>query len=242
MKNQFQPQQALAIETDIQQKIERKSNSWLFWTLCIFLVPLSIVRYKSPKIINEIFTVFYNANLAHQIFREREGRRSIPGFILDLNYVLVTGTLAYLILKMWFFQNQMPAYFQMIVVIAVFIGIYLSRLLSLNLLGWIFKASEHARLYIFYLLSFNKLMGILLIPFIFLISFGQASFTKSYTIAAISVFLVLNLLKFIRCLIVGNNLFRFRRFHFFLYICTFEISPVAVLTKLIFLTISINPI
>ena len=108
---------------------------------------------------------------------------------------------------------------------------YLVKFLGLKISGWIFNMAEAANSYIFIVFIVNKMIGILLLPFLVLLAFTTGNiYAVSITL---SWCLVAGLLvyRFILIFAAIRNKVKVNPFHFFLYICAFEIAPLLLVYK-----------
>jgi len=110
-------------------------------------------------------------------------------------------------------------------------GVYSIKFIGLKLSGWLFNMQEAANSYIFIVFIVNKMIGLLLLPFIILLAFTQGnvysvSLTLSWCIVA-----GLLAYRFILTYAAVRNQVRVNPFHFFLYLCAFEIAPLLLIYK-----------
>jgi hypothetical protein len=85
--------------------------------------------------------------------------------------------------------------------------------------------------YIFVVFIINKVIGIFLLPFLVLLSFLQGN---AYIVALVLSWCGISLLLIYRFLLTYTsvrNQVRFNPFHFFLYLCAFEIAPLLLIYK-----------
>lgn len=114
-------------------------------------------------------------------------------------------------------------------------AIYLIKFLGLKMSGWLFNMQEAANSYIFIVFIINKMIGILILPFLIILSFADGNI---YTISiALSWCLVagLFLYRFILTFAAVRNQVNVNPFHFFLYLCAFEIAPLLLIYKALML-------
>jgi hypothetical protein len=109
--------------------------------------------------------------------------------------------------------------------------IYVVKFVGLKITGWLFNIRSAADAYIFVVYIINKVIGIFLLPFLVLLSFLQGD---AFTIAMIVSFCGVGVLLVYRFLLTYSsvrNQVRFNPFHFFLYLCAFEIAPLLLIYK-----------
>ena len=99
------------------------------------------------------------------------------------------------------------------------------------MVGWLFNMSEAADNYIFIVFVVNKMIAILLLPFLILLAFSSS---PVYDIALTgSLCMVAGLLcyRMILTFAAIRNQVRVNPFHFFLYLLAFEVAPLLILYK-----------
>ena len=107
--------------------------------------------------------------------------------------------------------------------------IYVIKFLSLKFFGWLFNISSTTDGYIFIVFMINKIVGIYLLPFIVMLAFTegdlyQVAFALSYT----GIFALLAY-RFILSYGLARSQIQVNLFHFFLYLCAFEIIPLLLI-------------
>jgi hypothetical protein len=107
------------------------------------------------------------------------------------------------------------------------------KLVTLKICGYLFRHSREVDGYIFNISLVNNLSGIIIIPLIALMAFGDL--LPMYI--GIRVALVMGTLAYIYCLargmLIGMSYPRFSPFYLFVYLCALEIAPLLVLIKMI---------
>jgi hypothetical protein len=111
--------------------------------------------------------------------------------------------------------------------------IYIVKFLGLKIVGWLFNVYEATDSYIFIVFTINKMLGILLMPFLLLFAFSTNSI---YDASIILSWVFIGLLLGYRVILsigIGRNEIKLRTFHFVLYVLGFEIVPVLLIYKLL---------
>jgi hypothetical protein len=113
--------------------------------------------------------------------------------------------------------------------------IYLIKFLSLKFFGWLFNFPSTADGYIFIVFIINKIIGIYVLPFLILLAFADNFLYRvAFVISYIGIFVLL-VYRFILSYSLVQNQIRLNPFHFFLYLCAFEIVPLSLIYKALLL-------
>ncbi len=108
---------------------------------------------------------------------------------------------------------------------------YFIKFAGLKICGWLLNLDEAANSYIFIVFIVNKMIGILLLPFLVVLAFAtetvyNAGLTLSWCLLG-----GLLIYRFILTYTAVRNQVKFNPFHFFLYVCAFEIAPLLLVYK-----------
>jgi hypothetical protein len=87
--------------------------------------------------------------------------------------------------------------------------------------------------YIFIVFIVNKMAGLYLLPFLILLSFTEGEPYHIFLILSWVGILMLLIYRFILTFGAVHNQIKVNLFHFFLYLCAFEIAPVLLIYKLL---------
>lgn len=209
----------------------------LEFLICVgLLLAIGLFRQIHPVYLKNIFKAFTNATLSSRQLREQLQQNRIPGIILDLLFFCSTA----------FFLTQAAHYahvaqwLQGYGLVLVLVGItlliaiiYFIRFLLLKMAGWVFQIPEIVSAYIFNIALFNRILGILFIPFSIIITFGSGFWVQMAFVLILLIVILFYVFRFIRSRQVFGHFLRFSKFHFILYLCASEIIPLAILIKLI---------
>lgn len=209
----------------------------VFYILLFLLFFLGLIRTSFPKYVNSIFTLSFQATFRQTQTREQMSQNFFPAFMLNVLFVLSGGLFITLFaafnhwskLQFW----QLFVYSTVILLI-----IYFIKYLVISFTGWVFNAKDSAIEYRFVVFIINKLLGILILPLLFLIAYADDK------VKSISITIVICLAVFSLAIRYLVSLARIRRnlsitaFHFFIYLCAVEIMPLLVIYKLLFLQTS----
>jgi hypothetical protein len=180
-----------------------------------------------------MFTLFFRATLRQQQLREQLLQAPLPALLMNIFFVISVAsycTFLAVIFKLPFAENFWSTLFYAILVIAT---IYVVKFIFLHVVGWIFGISNLTDTYIFIVFLINKMIGIFLIPFIALLAFPTSSLLP--VVLMISYILLAGMLfyRFIISYRPVRSEIKLNRFHFFLYLCAFEIAPLLLIYKVL---------
>ena len=110
---------------------------------------------------------------------------------------------------------------------------FLSKHVIFAIVRFLFPIETEITRYNFLVIIFNCILGLFLVPFNFMIAFGAESFYQGllvfWVLGLVSIFYIY---RSLRALNIGSKFLVSDQFHFLLYLCTVEVAPVLLLTKL----------
>jgi len=216
-----------------QLETTKNSNSFLFWFLLIAAALLAIALNIRLQIISLITKSIFNENLLKLFHREESGKNSLGLGLLYIIFALNGGAFIYLLLKHFGGPQGILIYLSLIGLIAVF---FLLKHLGLWLIGDIFIVQKQTSLYSFAIMNNNLFLGIILLPINLIIAFGPTLLGIYFIYITIGVVLLLLSFQYIRGLFIVSEYLIDGLFQIIVYLCAFELIPVIVLVKTLFIS------
>ncbi len=216
---------------DIAQKV---SVSYIFWILIGLLVYLAIIATLFRQYLGKIFKAFFNENISNHLLREWNSTMLIPYFTVYSIFIFTVGILTYLLINYYSPSEEakLPSYWIWYCIGAVG-GLIVLKHLVLQLIGFIFPIYKSVQSYIFTIGIFNQVTGLILLPFVILITFVSSGLVKYFIYLVLLILFIIYIFRTFRGLIIGSKFLVSNKFHFFMYLCTIEIAPIILLLKLI---------
>jgi hypothetical protein len=208
-----------------------KGKEIMFYALIGLLLAFAFLRQAFPKYFNDLFRLLFRTTLKQKQIREQLMQTPLPSLVLNIFYVVSAGLYVNIMIHHFDIapiSNYWLLYLYCMLGLTV---VYLVKFFGLKVAGWLFNVSHVTDTYIFVVFLINKVIGIFLLPFLFLLSFMQGI---PYTITLVISWCGLGVLFIYRFLLTYasvRNQVRFNPFHFFLYLCAFEIAPLLLIYK-----------
>ena len=210
-----------------------QSNDGIFYYIVGLVLYLALMRLFFYKYVNTMFTLFFRATLRQQQLREQLLQAPLPALLMNVFFVVSVATYCTFLalhFKMPFAHSFWTTLLYAIILVAC---IYFVKFIFLNIVGWIFGISNVTDTYIFIVFLINKMIGIFLLPVIALLAFPSPTLLP--VVLMISYILVGGMLfyRFIISYRPVRSEIKVNRFHFFLYLCAFEIAPLLLIYKVL---------
>ncbi len=220
-----------AFNIEVERRVQGKEI--FFYVLLGLFFYFAVVKTLFWKYVNNLVSIFLRITLRQQQLREQLLQAPLPSLMLNIFFLLTGGLYASMLLSYYKWEVHSNFWIQTVYCIGILALIYTGKFLILKFTGWVFNLSKATDTYIFIVFLVNKMLGLLLLPFLVLIAFysgqPQQVFVTLSLILVVSLFAYRFFFSFgpIRAEIKVNP------FHFFLYHCAFEIAPLLLIYKVL---------
>ena len=205
----------------------------LFYFLIGLLVFYAGLRLLFPKYFTDLFRVYFRTTLKQTQVREQLLQNPLPSLFLNGFFVVTGGLYASFILQYFNIATKFSFWELSLYCSFLLSVIYVIKFAGVKLAGWLFNKNEAATSYIFIVFMTNKILGIVVLPFLVLLAFSTETI---YIVAVISSIVLVSCIFLYRSYLsiaVVRNQVRINPLHFLLYLIAFEIIPLLILFKLV---------
>lgn len=222
--------EAVSLHSD---KKEFYGKELLFYVIVVMVIIFAWLKLAFAKYFNDLFRVFFRTTLKQRQIKEQLMQTPLPSLVFNGFFVASAGLYINFLLHYFNFtpvDNFWLLYLYCCIGLSV---IYLVKFVGLIICGWLFNMQKAADSYIFIVFIINKVIGISLLPFLVLLGFTDG---VMYSVALVLSWCCVGgllLYRFILGFAAIRNEVRFNLFHFFLYLCAFEIAPLLLIYKLL---------
>lgn len=208
-----------------------------FFLILVLVAILATIRTVNPQYVRQLFKAFSNPVLSTRQLKEQLQNNTGANLGMNLFVCLSLAGYGFYVLKYVTQNNKaIQSISPFVILTAIVLSIiilYSLRYLTLRFVGWIFNIEGISEHYTFNIFLVNKILSVILLPFTMILAWGtgqwvQVALFLSFIIIALS---VLN--RYARSGSSLKTFLQYSRFHFFLYLCAFEILPIAVIWKII---------
>ena len=209
-----------------------KTKDLLFYVLLSFVFVIALVRIIFPRYFNNVFEIFLQTSVRQKQTREQLSQDNIAGLLLNVLFIATSSAFVALISVQ--LNISKISFWQVYFFAATgLIAIYIFKLFFTQFMGWVFNKPDIALSYTFIVFIINKIIGVVLVPFLFLITFSSKNL--AFVTLKVSLFIIafLFLFRFFSTYKNLGNRLKINAIHFFLYFCSIEILPLLIMYKLI---------
>ena len=202
----------------------------LFYALIAIVGVIAFTRLIFPRYFVIMFSLLFQTSYRQKQAVEQLTNNKISSLLLNIVFVFSLAVYITLIFErnQYLHSNFWMVFAYSVVAVAI---IYLFKFVFLNFLGWIFNTADAMESYSFVVFLSNKIMAIVLLPFVFILAFTGGE------IAAVSLlitYFLIGISLLYRYFVVMSSLrttLKVNPLHFFLYLCGVEILPLLLIYK-----------
>lgn len=208
-------------------------KEFLFYYLIFLFLLFGLMRMAFEKYFNDLFRVFFRTTLKQKQIREQLLQTPLPSVLMNIFFVLTAGLYVNFLLLHFHLSLAENFWLQYVYCAAFIAFVYIIKFLGLKITGWLFNVHEAAESYTFIVFIICKMLGILLLPFLVLLSFTSGTiYLNSLVLSWIGIGLLLGY-RFLLSYSYARKEIKLNPFHFILYIIAFEIVPVLLIYKML---------
>lgn len=227
---------------DVNPLRHYRDLDWLVYTMGGIVLLLGIIRLSYLKYFNDLFRAFLNPTLSQRQLKDQLSQSPFPNFLLNAFFVISLALYIYLMMfRQQYITNTGNAWMVIPGLIVLVAIVYSVKYVMLRFCGWLFGSIDLADSYIFILYLINKVLGILLVPFLVILAFCKPDVARAFLYISIFFIVLLVAYRYIRSYSVVKQYLSFSRLHFFLYLCAFEVAPVLIITKVLLVWLTGSP-
>lgn len=206
-----------------------------FYLLLVLAAILGGVKTLYPKYFNDLWRAFLNPTLGNRQLREMIQGASYPNLLMNLFACIVLGVWLFYFTSV-FVDWRFSGLSQVMIVLSLICGTcitYIIKYSFVSFIGWVFHMRHTTDLYNFNISLVNKVLGVFLLPFVVCFAFMNSSWASSLSLLSAFLAIVFLANRYFRSWGIFSQFFLNSRFHFFMYLCAFELLPMAVVLKFI---------
>lgn len=203
-----------------------------FYAIAFLFFFLGIIKVAFGKYFTNMIRVFFNTSLRQSQLKDQLLQDRLPSLFFNLLFVLVGGIYLYLLLLAngkILYNEYKYLYYGMLAITIV----YASKFVVLHLIGWLSGYTRDTDYYIFIVFLINKILAILLMPFIVVIAFADKPLSEITILISLIIVGFMFILRYLRGFSIIQQTLKISKFHFLLYIITVELLPIFLIYQIV---------
>lgn len=212
----------------------QNDKSMLFVAMVLSLTLLAITIGDNKKTFRRLIRALNNSNYLKLFYRDSKSNYPAMLMVLYLFAFISLSIFLYLILEYKEIGTGWESKFLLLGgIFFIVCFLLLFKHLFLSFLSYVFPLGKELKLYSFSMMLAMIAAGIFLAPVNAVIAFGDESYIKTFIYIGFVVIIFFYSFQQFRGILYGSRYLLYNTFHFFLYICTVELLPIALIAKLI---------
>ncbi|HPN58044.1 MAG TPA: DUF4271 domain-containing protein [Chitinophagaceae bacterium] len=217
-----------------------KDKDLLFYSLLLLIIVFALLRRAFPKYFNDLFRLFFRTTLKERQISEQLMQTPVPSVLLNGFFAVSAGFYCTFLLLHFGLNPTGEFWTLFIYCTGGLAAAYFIKFTGLKISGWIFNLQAAANSYIFIVFIINKMIGILLLPFLLVLAFSTGTvYTVGMTLSWCLIGGLMLYRLFLTYAVIRNQV-KVSPFHFFLYFLAFEIAPLLLVYKALLVFFSEN--
>ncbi len=221
-----------APEQKIGKKFDKKNNDQNFFLAVGLLFIFGLLKLVFGKYIKELWILSFKSSFRTSSLKAQLSSNKTASLAMNLFFCITSGTFLFFVLQWQHIKIVNSSWLQLTICISSIMLLYTIKYFVINLLGAVFQQKNQMEDYLFIVFLSNKLIGLVLLPIICLLLINNV-YQRPIIIVTL---LILSMFFIYRYLISYTSIARrmeMQKLHFFIYLCSVEILPLLLLSKLI---------
>ena len=221
-----------AVHRMVTKKTWEDKDAFFYITIAL-LIYFALVRNGFRRYTKDLFALFFRTTLKQRQVKEQLMQVPLPSLLLNILFFLSGGLFINLVLRYLGLGAGFNFWLLLLYCIAGLALVYIVKFIVLKLCGWLFRLSDAIDIYTFIVFTANKIIGIVLLPFLILLSFSDGVVQQAAFIISLLLVGALFIYRYFLSYLSVNRQVRLNFFHFFLYLLAFEIVPLLLINKVL---------
>ncbi len=212
---------------------ERNKNGTdiIFYSLLVTTLLLAFLRFFYTRYFNSLFQVFFNTSLRQSQLTDQLLQAKLASGFFNLFFVMTGGVYIFVLLNYYKIGAGINALLLIITCVLVLAAIYFIKFCILKFTGWLTGFKDVANTYLFVIFLINKIISVLLLPFVIVIAFSASDFKISAVVISILLVSFMFFLRFLRSYGLLRSKIKVSWSHFFVFIVGVEILPLLLIYR-----------
>lgn len=214
----------------IKKNTSTEKTIW-FYIFSTLTLAFALLQLGFPKYFKDLYRLAFQSSFKQRQLRERLLQNPQSSLLLNIFFILNVSVYAAVLLQYFGFSLSSDIWIDIIICAIFFTIIYTGKYIILYAIGWLFNAKEAATTYTFVVFSIHKIIGLLLLPISILFVFADVYLHNTIIAGSMGIVGLLFIYRYIASYNIVRSNIAVSRFHFFIYLCAFEILPLWLVLK-----------
>ena len=215
----------------VEREVTYISAPWNFVVLFVVLILMVLNKFMSQQRLTSVITMPFQNSSGDRAKREGQSLFAPTSVTVVISFILMLSLFVQKIFIVYGENRILRDNFDFFVNIATCIlAVFVFNYLLVSFYGWLFKTDSLVLCHFAFYVSSMATCNLVLIPITLLLFFHPYKLFLVFTLIILGVFFIIT---FIKLLIEVRMLSKLNFVNIFLYLCTIEILPILVVSKMI---------
>ena len=207
-------------------------KEFIFYFLCGIIFILALFKTFYSMYFNNLFRIFFNTSLRQTQLTDQLSQAKLPSFLLNIFFTISAGTYIWLLFTQFNRIQSINSQTLLLICILSVAGIYLIKFIILKFTGWLAGIQHTVNNYIFVIFLVNKITGVLLIPFLVLLSFSRKEWIPSIAVISALFIGLLFLSRYTKSYSALEKKLSVNSLHLLIFVVGAEVIPIFIFYKI----------
>jgi hypothetical protein len=217
----------------VARERQQEGNDALFYIFAGLLFFFALIKSVFNKYVNNLLGLVFRGSLRQKQIREQLLQTPLPSLLMNIFFVLVAGLYIFFLVQHYKTTDGTGFWLLLFYCVLAVALVYLVKFLVLKCTGWVFNIRDAADTYIFIVFLVNKLLAIFLLPLLIMMVFSIASWSNVLLTLSYIMVSVFFAYRYLVSFAPVRREVKVSQFHFFMYLCAFEIIPLLLIYKVL---------
>jgi len=215
----------------LMQKPEIHQPTWIFLYLFTLLGYYAWIRIYYGDVFAQTVKATTNFQVASRMYLDNSTlKNQLDRVLYVLFFLVIAFFLYYMEMRMGLLPYKLSGGLLYLFNLALLSGLFLGRIVLLNMVGFLFKQTKVFREYLYNAFVYNKLMGLVVLALLLFLVYTRGVVQDVFFWLTFSTVIFIFLMRLVRGMI-----FSFKKevlfFYMFLYLCALEIVPLVLMYR-----------
>ena len=213
---------------------ERKRNSKdeLFYLLSGLMALLAFIKLIFNRYFSNVFKLLFQPSFRQKHTKEQLLQGNVPSFFMNVFFIFSGG--AYIALLVSYYHLSVLSFWYVFLYSsAALMSLYSAKYIILSFAGWVFNVNDAIDNYLFIVYLINKIIGVLLIPFILKLAFSGKEIIGISVLVSLTSVAILFVYRYIISFAPVRREIRVSISHFIIYMFAVEFLPLLLICKML---------
>lgn len=206
----------------------------IFYTVVAVLLLFALLKNSFRRYVSDLFGSYFRTTVRQRQIKEQLLQNPLPSLLFNAFFVVNGALFLALVFQHFALAGETPFWMLALYGAAALAIVYAGKFVVLKFFGWAFQLSDLTNTYIFIVFSTNKILGIVLLPFVVLMGFTEGAVGAAAATLSLIVVAGLFAYRYFLSYISINRTTAVNFFHFLLYLAALEVLPLLLINKLLF--------